>query len=87
MVIVGGGKPIDGGKLFRDGRRITGDHKTWRGLTLGPLYIGIPISFGIFLLFYILWPFIEPIVQAGIDQGIYRFYNDIFYYEFYYKRN
>jgi len=28
MVIVGGGKPIDRGKFWRDGRRILGDHKT-----------------------------------------------------------
>ena len=32
MVITGGGRPIDGGKLFRDGRRILGDHKTINGL-------------------------------------------------------
>jgi hypothetical protein len=38
MVITGGGKPIDGGKVCRDGRRVLGDHKTWNGLK-GPLYI------------------------------------------------
>jgi len=78
------GRPIDKGKICKDGRRITGDHKTWRGLIFGPLYIGIPISIGISLLFYVLWPFIEPIIQAGIDQGIYQLYNDISYYEFYF---
>jgi len=46
MVIVGGGKPIDKGKFWRDGRRILGDHKTLDGLIKGPLYIGIPISLG-----------------------------------------
>ena len=43
MVIVGGGKPIDGGKSLRDGHRILGDHKTWSGAIKGPLYIGIPV--------------------------------------------
>ncbi|MFX0146335.1 MAG: CDP-archaeol synthase, partial [Candidatus Hodarchaeota archaeon] len=31
MVIVGGGKPIDRGKFCKDGRRLFGEHKTWRG--------------------------------------------------------
>jgi len=34
-VLVGGGKPIDFGKKYKDGRRILGDGKTWRGLFLG----------------------------------------------------
>ncbi|HVL48476.1 MAG TPA: CDP-2,3-bis-(O-geranylgeranyl)-sn-glycerol synthase [Candidatus Thermoplasmatota archaeon] len=36
-VFVGGPPPIDGGRVWRDGRRILGDGKTWRGLFLGPL--------------------------------------------------
>ena len=44
MVITGGGKPIDGRKHFRDGRRILGDHKTMRG-TLSGLMIGILVGF------------------------------------------
>ncbi|MDD1711043.1 MAG: CDP-2,3-bis-(O-geranylgeranyl)-sn-glycerol synthase [Methanoregulaceae archaeon] len=32
---LGGGTPIDGGKNFRDGRRIFGDGKTWRGFFAG----------------------------------------------------
>jgi CDP-2,3-bis-(O-geranylgeranyl)-sn-glycerol synthase len=31
----GGGRPIDGGRNFRDGRRIFGDGKTWKGLAAG----------------------------------------------------
>jgi len=31
-VLVGGGRPIDGGRNWRDGRRLLGDGKTWRGL-------------------------------------------------------
>jgi len=44
--IWGGGKPVDGGKTWR-GKRIFGDHKTWRGiiagLITGTLY-GVVIS-------------------------------------------
>ncbi|TFG22827.1 MAG: CDP-archaeol synthase, partial [Promethearchaeota archaeon] len=35
MVLVGGGRPIDGGKFCKDGRRILGDHKTINGLIKG----------------------------------------------------
>jgi CDP-2,3-bis-(O-geranylgeranyl)-sn-glycerol synthase len=34
-VIFGGGTPVDMGKNHRDGRRIFGDGKTWRGLIAG----------------------------------------------------
>jgi CDP-2,3-bis-(O-geranylgeranyl)-sn-glycerol synthase len=33
--LFGGGMPIDGGRTHRDGRRILGDGKTWRGFILG----------------------------------------------------
>ena len=33
--VLGGGAPIDGKGCWRDGRRIFGDGKTWRGLVLG----------------------------------------------------
>lgn len=36
-VFVGGGRPIDGGRMWRDGRRMLGDGKTLRGLILAPL--------------------------------------------------
>ncbi|WNY23412.1 hypothetical protein MmiHf6_07190 [Methanimicrococcus hongohii] len=35
--VFGGGKPIDGGRTMKDGRRILGDGKTWRGLFAGIL--------------------------------------------------
>jgi CDP-2,3-bis-(O-geranylgeranyl)-sn-glycerol synthase len=38
----GGGKPIDGGRMYHDGRRIFGDGKTWKGLATG-------ISAGVFI--------------------------------------
>ncbi|MFX1600648.1 MAG: CDP-2,3-bis-(O-geranylgeranyl)-sn-glycerol synthase [Promethearchaeota archaeon] len=83
MVITGGGKPIDGGKYFRDGRRILGDHKTWNGLK-GPLYIGIPISFFIFLLFNILWMPIKGVIDAATAQGLYILYNNIQIFKYYF---
>ncbi|MFX1378491.1 MAG: CDP-2,3-bis-(O-geranylgeranyl)-sn-glycerol synthase [Promethearchaeota archaeon] len=83
MVITGGGKPIDGGKYFRDGRRILGDHKTWNGLK-GPLYIGIPISFCIFLLFNGLWEPINGIIVDATIQGQYLLYNQIVVFKYYF---
>ncbi len=83
MVITGGGRPIDGGKLFRDGRRILGDHKTVKGLK-GPLYIGIPISFIIFLLFFILWQPIEDIIIQASAEGQYILYNDTNIFQYYF---
>ncbi|TXT66779.1 MAG: conserved membrane protein of unknown function [Promethearchaeota archaeon] len=84
MVITGGGDPIDGGKNFIDGRRLFGAHKTWKGLFLGPLFIGIPISMGIFIIFIILWPFIAPIVEfaSSIDQ--YQLYTHVSTYQYYF---
>ena len=38
--VFGGGKPIDRGKNMRDGRRILGDGKTWRGFFAGVLLGG-----------------------------------------------
>lgn len=43
-VFLGGGRPIDGGAILRDGRRVLGGGKTWRGLvggTLFGMFIGI----------------------------------------------
>ncbi|MFX0104064.1 MAG: CDP-2,3-bis-(O-geranylgeranyl)-sn-glycerol synthase [Candidatus Hodarchaeota archaeon] len=83
MVITGGGKPIDGGRYFRDGRRILGDHKTWNGLK-GPLYIGIPISFFLFLLFNFLWMPISDIISDATAQGQYLLYNDPKIFQYYF---
>ena len=45
-VIVGGGKPIDGGRTWRDGKRILGDGKTWNGLFAGT-FMGMTIGFAL----------------------------------------
>lgn len=83
MVFTGGGRPIDGGKLFRDGRRILGDHKTVNGLK-GPLYFGIPISFMLFLLFIILWQPIKDMVIQGLIEEQYMLYNDFEVFKYYF---
>jgi CDP-2,3-bis-(O-geranylgeranyl)-sn-glycerol synthase len=45
-VLVGGGTPIDFGKNWKDGKRILGDGKTWRGLIIGTL-VGMIGGFGL----------------------------------------
>ncbi len=45
-VLVGGGIPIDFGKIWRDNRRILGDGKTWRGLFSGT-FLGMTLGFGL----------------------------------------
>ena len=45
-LLVGGGKPIDFGKKWKDGRRVLGDGKTWRGLVTGA-FLGMTGGFGI----------------------------------------
>ncbi|NPA47904.1 MAG: CDP-2,3-bis-(O-geranylgeranyl)-sn-glycerol synthase [Thermococci archaeon] len=44
-VLVGGGRPMDMGRKWRDGKRILGDGKTWRGFFGG---IAIGTAFGAF---------------------------------------
>jgi len=45
-LLVGGGTPIDFGKNWRDGKRILGDGKTWRGLITGA-FLGLTCGFGL----------------------------------------
>ncbi|MCX6670883.1 MAG: CDP-2,3-bis-(O-geranylgeranyl)-sn-glycerol synthase [Euryarchaeota archaeon] len=45
-VIVGGGSPIDFGKTWKDGHRVLGDGKTWRGLFAGT-FLGMTAGFGL----------------------------------------
>ncbi len=42
--VLGGGRPIDGGRTFRDGHRLIGDGKTYRGFiagTLSGVFVGL----------------------------------------------
>jgi CDP-2,3-bis-(O-geranylgeranyl)-sn-glycerol synthase len=60
-VIAGGGKPMDFGKNFFDGKRVFGNNKTYRGFFFG-LAVGIAVGlvecflFGYPLLFSVLSP-------------------------------
>ena len=45
-LLAGGGKPIDFGKKWKDGKRILGDGKTWNGLFVGAFF-GVTSGFGI----------------------------------------
>jgi CDP-2,3-bis-(O-geranylgeranyl)-sn-glycerol synthase len=45
-LLVGGGTPIDFGKNWKDGKRILGDGKTWRGLITGA-FVGMTSGFGL----------------------------------------
>jgi CDP-2,3-bis-(O-geranylgeranyl)-sn-glycerol synthase len=45
-VLVGGGPPIDLGRNWKDGKRILGNGKTWRGLLLAPL-LATALVFGL----------------------------------------
>lgn len=63
--ILGGGSPIDGGKYWRDGKRILGDGKTIRGFWLGILSGGLMGTLiavlGAFILPFTLIPRVIPI--------------------------
>ncbi len=48
-VFVKNGTPIDGGKYFKDGRRLLGDGKTWEGFALGIIF-GWTIAYDLFIL-------------------------------------
>ena len=49
-IIFGGGRPIDGGKKFVDGKPLFGSHKTIRGFCSG-LVVGTIVSFFLYILF------------------------------------
>lgn len=45
-IFVGGGPPMDGGRVWKDGRRILGPGKTWRGFFGG---IAVAAAVGMFI--------------------------------------
>ncbi|MCK4613879.1 MAG: CDP-2,3-bis-(O-geranylgeranyl)-sn-glycerol synthase [Thermoplasmata archaeon] len=63
--IFGGGKPVDFGKKWRDGRRILGDGKTWRG-TLGGISAGFVIGL---IQIAILYPFDTDVLGTFGDNA------------------
>ncbi len=67
-VLLGGGKPIDFGKSFRDGERIFGDNKTWRGLFFGML-IGTVTGVGGYFLFWKGFLLLAILASTGALMG------------------
>ena len=60
-VLGGGGRPIDGGRYFRDGRRILGNGKTIRGFIVG-VFFGTLTGVGQFL----VAPYLRPILAQFV---------------------
>ncbi|MFW9955398.1 MAG: CDP-2,3-bis-(O-geranylgeranyl)-sn-glycerol synthase [Candidatus Thorarchaeota archaeon] len=61
-VILGGGRPIDNGRFFRDGRRIFGDGKTIRGFIAG-VFFGTLTGVGQSL----AAPYLEPLLELYVE--------------------
>ncbi len=70
-------RTVDGGRTCRDGRPIFGPGKTWRGLLLGPLMYGVPISLGVYLIFFFAQAPLLEFMTAMQNLGIYKFYTNI----------
>ncbi len=60
-VLGGGGRPIDGGRIFRDGNRILGDGKSVRGFIVG-VFFGTLVGVGQF----IAAPYLRPILAQFV---------------------
>ena len=70
MLVWGGkGPQMDFGYVCKDGKRLFGEGKTWRGFILGPIAFGIPIALVIHVILYLNWP-------AILDLTNY-YYNDL----------
>ena len=71
MLIWGGkGAPMDFGYVCKDGRRLFGSGKTWRGFILGSVAFGIPIAMITHIILYLNWDTIVMIIYGYYDQGI-----------------
>ncbi|MHA2025621.1 MAG: CDP-2,3-bis-(O-geranylgeranyl)-sn-glycerol synthase [Candidatus Thorarchaeota archaeon] len=60
-VLGGGGRPIDGGRVYRDGNRILGDGKSIRGFIVG-VFFGTLVGVGQF----IAAPYIQPLLAQFV---------------------
>ena len=64
MLLFGkGGKPLDKGRISKDGNRLFGPGKTIRGIILGPVF-GIVVSLCIHAIFFFAWNGIEGVIVA-----------------------
>ncbi len=75
MVLVGGGGPLDGGKIAKDGRRLFGSGKTKRGFFFGPL-VGAIIALIIHGILFWQWENITALIISFTE-------NPDIYYHFY----
>jgi len=77
MALVGGGAPLDGGKIAKDGRRLFGSGKTKRGFILGP-FIGAIIALIIHGILYWRWESITilTIIFTENPDIFYHFYEN-----------
>lgn len=78
MVVFGRkGTPIDGGRNFRDGKRILGDGKTWQGM-IGGVITGTIVGLLLLLIMqFVIWPYFQsdiienPLYPMTLDDPIY----------------
>ncbi|MHA1561155.1 MAG: CDP-archaeol synthase [Promethearchaeota archaeon] len=75
MALVGGGAPLDGGKIAKDGRRLFGSGKTKRGFFFGP-FIGAIIALCIHGILFWQWESITVLTISFTE-------NPDVYYHFY----
>ena len=64
--LFGGGKPVDFGKNWKDGKRILGDGKSWRG-TIGGVIAGMVIGL---IQIGILYPFDTDVLGSFGDDAL-----------------
>lgn len=62
-VVAGGGRPIDGGRTWREAR-LLGDGKTWRGTVVGTA-AGVSLAFGL--------NYLTPVATEALGIGVPKF--------------
>jgi len=71
MLIWGGkGPEMDFGYVCKDGRRLFGPGKTWRGFILGSIAFGIPIAMMIHAIFFFCWDDVVNATYGFYEQGL-----------------
>ncbi len=68
-VLGGGGRPIDGGRIYKDGHRVLGDGKTIRGFIVG-IFFGILTGIGQMLAAPHLHPLLAQYVTVTPDMEL-----------------
>jgi CDP-2,3-bis-(O-geranylgeranyl)-sn-glycerol synthase len=67
MVVFGrNGTPIDGGRSFRDGKRILGDGKTWQGM-IGGIITGTVVGLILLVIMqFVIWPYFQSAIIGNL---------------------